>query len=145
MSTLGDKELFDESWQARIEASYNHFSKNPQNQIQLAFMRHHKLFSSIIWNAGTQGRKMIETGAGRGSLSSHFAEAGWDVTLLDWSDAALDRARRAFDANDHKAHFVKGDVLDLKFPSEEFDFVTNIGLLEHFDDIEKPLIEHWQS
>ena len=53
----------------------------------------------------------------------------------------MDVAKSVFETQDLKVKYQRGDVLDLKFPDASFDVVTNIGLLEHFEDIQKVIDE----
>lgn len=138
----GDTGNFDKSWRTRKEAQYNHWTAGqPSNQIQLAFRSHWEVFSELIGPlAQTKGR-VLEVGCGRGSLSSYFAQNGWDCTLLDYSPSVLETAQSIFETNGHKAAFVPGDANDLPFDADSFDVTCSIGLLEHFEDVRKVMSE----
>ena len=139
----GSVEEFKASWRHRPEATYNHWTKGPvRNQIQLAFRSHWEVFSDLIGNRAP-GR-VLEVGCGRGSLSSYFADNGWDVTLLDTSPEVIEIAGSIFANNGHSAEFVIGDALSLPFEDRQFDAVTSIGLLEHFEEPERALDEQWR-
>ena len=139
----GSVQEFDSNWSQRKEASYNHWIKsNPQNQIQLAFRSHWLLFQEMM--QGINYQSCLEVGCGRGSISSYFAENGFDSTLLDSSVSVLDTARKIFASNGHQAKFVHGDALDMPFENNSFDVVVSIGLLEHFQDIQKPIHEQFR-
>ena len=143
MNKTGSTREFDENWKGREEALYNHWTKgSPKNQIQLAFRSHWKLFKELTKDIS--GNKCLEVGCGRGSISSYFADAGFDCTLLDYSQSVLDTAQKIFKRNNHKAQFVNGDANALPFEDESFDVVVSIGLLEHFEDIEKPIKEQYR-
>jgi Methylase involved in ubiquinone/menaquinone biosynthesis len=139
----GSAAEFNANWENRKESLYNHWcADKPQNQIQFAFARHWDVFSELMRRAepGTS----LEVGCGRGSISSHFAEHGWDVTLLDHSQSVLDISRQIFAHNGHKATFLVGDANALPFLDRQFDAVVSIGLLEHFENVERPLEEQWR-
>lgn len=134
------KEAFDQNWRFRKETAYNHWVKGrPVNQIQLAFRSHWKLFAELM--GGKKCGRCLEVGCGRGSISSYFAESGFDCVLIDYSKPVLQTARKAFFNNGHKAAFVLGDALALPFENDVFDVVVSIGLLEHFRDIKRPMSE----
>ena len=137
----GDSAAFDANWRNRPETSYLHWTKDePVNQIQLAFRRHWITFNNLL--AGNEGKKRcLEVGCGRGSLSAYFADAGWDSTLLDLSEAAIDRAKTAFKDAGLTAGFDVGNCLDLPYKDKSYDLVFSIGLLEHFEDFEKVISE----
>jgi ubiquinone/menaquinone biosynthesis C-methylase UbiE len=139
----GSAEEFDASWKIRKESHYNHWTAGvPKNQVQFAFRQHWKVFQSFI--DGIKPGRSLEVGCGRGSISSYFADAGWNTVLLDWSSAILEIAEKIFVRNGHKASFVCGDAYNLSFQNEEFDVVISIGLFEHFQNVEQPLGEQWR-
>lgn len=138
----GSRTEFDTSWKGRSEAHYNHWCSGPvRNQIQLAFRSHWEALSELLerWEIGV-GRS-LEVGCGRGSLSSYFADAGWDAWLLDYSGAGLASARNAFEANGHRGQIVQGDANQLPLKSATFDVTFSVGLLEHFEDVAVPMRE----
>jgi len=67
-----------------------------------------------------RGKKSIEIGAGRGTMSHYFKNYGLDITCLDLKDH-LTYSNLKFKA---------GDVFNLD--AEEYDLVFTYGLLEHF-------------
>ncbi|WP_261842359.1 class I SAM-dependent methyltransferase [Aliamphritea ceti] len=138
----GDTSNFDQSWRTRKEAKYNHWSRgNPANQIQFAFKNHFEVFSSLIGELSKTKGKSLEVGCGRGSLSSFFAEDGWECTLLDYSPSVIETAKDVFETNGHSAEFITGDANELPFEDETFDVTSSIGLLEHFEDVSRVMSE----
>ncbi|MCP5463734.1 MAG: class I SAM-dependent methyltransferase [Deltaproteobacteria bacterium] len=137
----GDREGFDENWKKRDETTYIHWTRGePKNQIQLAFRNHWDLFNEIM-GKDFSGRRALEVGCGRGSMSAYFADNDFDCTLLDYSAEAIETAKRIFAAHKLNAKFDVGDALDLPYEDNSFDVIYSIGLLEHFEDIEKLLSE----
>lgn len=140
----GDIVSFDNNWKTRKETHYNHWTNGqPVNQIQFAFYNHWLTFKSIIENSKkfNGGKKVLEVGAGRGSLSAFFSQNGYSTTLLDSSKEILKIAKTIFDKNQLKAEYILGDANAIEFGDETFDIVFSIGLLEHFDDVSKPISE----
>lgn len=136
----GDVISFDQSWKTQKESLYNHWtSAIPKNQIQLAFRMHWELFKDYL--NPLHGKKCVEVGCGRGTISSYFAQNGYDCTLLDYSLTAVHIAREIFNNDGHDANFVCGDANHLPFASDSFDVVVSIGLLEHFENIRRPIAE----
>ncbi len=137
----GHGQNFDRNWRALPEAHYLHWTRGePSNQIQLAFRQHWLTFQQLM-GPSFPGRQVLEVGCGRGSLSAYFADAGWDCTLLDISPAAIEVAKQAFGAHGLKARFDVNDCLALPYPEGSFDLVFSIGLLEHFQDVERVVAE----
>ena len=138
-----ENESFEKSWQTRSEAFYTHWTRSePENQIQLAFRNHWSLFHELMGDPRFNGgKRSLEVGCGRGSLSCYFADAGFDCTLLDLSAPVIDIARNIFSQNGLSANFDVGDAENLPYESGSFDVVFSIGLLEHFEDPAKVLAE----
>lgn len=144
MDTLGDSSSFDKNWRTMQETRYLHWSReDPINQIQLAFRQHWLTFQELL-GPEFLGRRSLEVGCGRGSLSAYFADAGWDCTLLDISPTVLEVAKSAFLASKLKAQFDVGDCLNLPYRNNSFDCVFSIGLLEHFEDINRVISEQYR-
>jgi ubiquinone/menaquinone biosynthesis C-methylase UbiE len=140
LDNQGSSKAFDKNWSQRPETHYNHWVKGaPKNQIQLAFRSHWRVFQELM--AGMDAKTCLEVGAGRGSISSYFADHGFDCTLLDSSAVIMDVAAKIFEKNGHPAKCMVGNALDLPFASGSFDVVVSIGLLEHFEDIALPMRE----
>ena len=137
-SADGSTAAFDRNWKERPESAYTHFVRGePQNQIQLAFRQNWLHFARLLrQNWGDRSWKdlrALEVGAGRGTMSLYFAEAGFDCTMLDSSDAVLRIGRKIFAEQNLPGRFEKGDALALDYPDNRFDVVFSIGLLEHFE------------
>lgn len=134
---------FEDIWTSRNERLYSHWCiGEPQNQIQLAFRNHWLTFQEIMQNSSFNGgKRCLEIGCGRGSLSCYFSAAGHDCTLLDISPSIIEAAQEIFHINQLKAKFVVADAYNLPFPGQSFDIVFSIGLLEHFIDAEKIIEE----
>jgi len=136
----GDGASFHENWKSQQEAYYLHWIRGkPKNQIQLAFRQHWLTFQPYLKNL--QGKRCLEVGCGRGSMSAYFADAGWDCTLLDISPKAIELAAEAFLKQQLPAHFAVGDCRSLPYDSESFDLCFSIGLLEHFRDFDDVIRE----
>lgn len=106
---------------------------------------HNKLYSSYWWQeyygqiARTVSQyispssKILEAGCGSGKASIVLGEA-LDITLLDISAEALkfaDLIARRFGSS--KVKFQEGDIFNLPFKDMEFDFVWNVGVIEHYE------------
>jgi len=139
----GDVDSFEKNWQERDETYYTHWTRTePQNQIQLAFRNHWSLLNELMGSSYFKhGRRVLEVGCGRGSLSCYFSDAGYDCTLLDISKSVIDIAQKIFKAHHLRGTFEIGDANALPFDDKSFDIVFSIGLLEHFENVEPPIQE----
>jgi len=142
----GSKEYFNLDWKDRKEKKHNYFTTGePETQMQLVFQKHYDLFDKLFYNK-KQG-KCIEIGCGRGNLSLYHAYHGWNCTLLDQSENAIEVAKENFNSLGFKGNFVVGDGMNLPFEDNTFDSSFNVGLLEHFenaDDISKLISEQYR-
>ena len=140
----GEAESFDDNWKIRSEAHYLHWTRGQiENQIQLAFRNHWEVFSSLLEACDDYngGKRVLEVGCGRGSLSAYFSDAGYDCSLLDISAQAIKIAKEAFAQNQLDADFHVGDAENLQFDENSFDIVFSIGLLEHFEELDNVISE----
>ena len=77
--------------------------------------------------------KVIEIGAGKGTYAALMAKKGADVTILDYSDKALTKARIFFKRNNLNANFKKEDALSISQElKNSYDVSMSFGLAEHF-------------
>lgn len=131
--TSGDGSTFHQNWQNRNEALRLHYGKStPTTQLELAFRKHFDYINAVANVTGPL--KVLEVGAGRGSLGAHFAGAGHDVTLLDISEKAIELAEAAYEAEGITATYLVANCEDVPLPSGTYDLICSVGLLEHFSD-----------
>lgn len=75
----------------------------------------------------------IELGSGMGGHSLMAASEGATVYLLDYSEEALELAKRRFDVLGIKANFIYGNAFDLDlFKKVDFNLSWSFGTAEHF-------------
>jgi SAM-dependent methyltransferase len=99
-----------------------------------ASVRWRRIVGIVTGNFGSfRDLGIVELGAGAGTYGALMARQGARVTLIDFSDQALSRAREFFDRNGVAATFLRHDVLRL--PTDllgRFDIAMSFGLTEHF-------------
>lgn len=78
--------------------------------------------------------KIAEVGCGTGTFSLTFGLLGASVTLIDFNQKVLERAKKIYSFYDCKTEVIKANCLDI--PPREiagtFDLVVSAGLAEHF-------------
>jgi 2-polyprenyl-3-methyl-5-hydroxy-6-metoxy-1,4-benzoquinol methylase len=78
---------------------------------------------------------ILDLGCGDGSLSLPFLECGNALTLVDFSESMLDRARSATPApHRDRAQFVQSDISTFE-PSDRYDVVLCVGVLAHVPSV----------
>ena len=74
---------------------------------------------------------VLEFGCGTGADAVYLAERGFEVTAVDSSPIALERARRRAQQEGALVRFVLDDVFDFAQTAGQFDFVYDAGFY-HF-------------
>jgi len=82
---------------------------------------------------GDRKLRCVELGSGGGDFSMLLAMLGHEVTLVDFSDAALSHARQRFEEAGLSANFVQGDLFEFATTYAGcFDVSVSLGVVEHF-------------
>lgn len=74
-----------------------------------------------------QGRRVLDMGCGRGRWVEQFSRRGARVTGIDWSEEALEQARRRVP----QAEFMRMPVTSLDFAESSFDVVNCFTVVQH--------------
>lgn len=82
------------------------------------------------------GRRVLDAGAGHGTMSARLARLGFDVTSTDVSAAAVAVLRERVSGEVRQA-----DVVELPFEDESFDAAVLGEVLEHVEDDRRALAE----
>lgn len=77
------------------------------------------------------GKRLLDVSCGVGMLLKFAAEAGLQACGVDISQAAVREAKQRAPL----AKVVVGNGEALPYPDESFDYVTNIGSLEHYEHL----------
>lgn len=109
-------ELFDAAfWDARYSAAHSLWSGDPNRQL-------------VAEVSGLTPGTALDAGAGEGADAIWLAERGWQVTAVDVSGVALDRAAgHAAKAGDEVAariRWLREDLLEWVPPERAYDLVT---------------------
>ena len=90
------------------------------------------IFENLSKEVDIKDKSICELGCGTGRLSFLALNQGAkDVTLVDFSDEALNLAKNLFDKCSN-VQFIKSDILNLQL-SKKHDIVFSSGLVEHFE------------
>ena len=96
-----------------------------------ALLSFNQEFKNTILQLLPDGGKTIEIGCGAGWQSLALARTGkFDITLLDFSQEALNYSRRLFEREGLCANFILQDAFEQGKP--DYDLVFNAGVLEHY-------------
>jgi 2-polyprenyl-3-methyl-5-hydroxy-6-metoxy-1,4-benzoquinol methylase len=126
-----DRQIWDDIWK-EIKANISEDKLMVQREI--SSIRWQKIEKRVIDKYHSfNGLDVIEIGAGRGENSLLMSLRGANVTLLDYSETALEKAKLLFSNFNCKAQFIKADALNIP-PNllNKFDVSMSFGLAEHF-------------
>ena len=134
-----DAALWDSLWKdspGRIRQMVYSVHEEERGPVWLqmhAFLRQHL--------GAVAGLRVVEVGAGSGTYGAVFARHGAQVTVLDYSEKALEAARSLYASLGVDADFVLADALSLgEHLKGRFDVSMSFGLAEHFTDEERTRI-----
>ena len=91
--------------------------------------------------SGTQGKRALDIGTGRGQLAFYLARLGFSVTAIDLSENMISHARQYAVTHNLDIHFQTGDAEDLEFDDKTFHVVVSRNLLWTLPDPYKALNE----
>ncbi len=83
------------------------------------------------------GKRLLDIGCGSGYLLKAANQKGLQTYGIDISDEGVKIAKKA----SPNSEIIVGKGEDLRFPDDFFDYVTCLGSLEHFLDMEKGVRE----
>lgn len=78
-----------------------------------------------------ENNKVLDLGCGNGRLFEIFTDKNTDYTGVDFSKKLIEIARQKYGD-----YFKVSDILNLPFPSENFDSVWSIAVLHHIPSVE---------
>lgn len=116
-----DVQVWDRSWSGRSRIAFD--------------LNTRMIFENVAKEISFEAKKVLELGCGSGRLSYLAYQAGAEeLTLVDFSDAALTTARNLFNEV-NSVTFVKANLLALDLV-EKYDVAFSSGVVEHFKDEE---------
>ena len=125
------KHLWNKIWSKSKISSFE-LRKSIQNELRS--IRWKEIEKQVLnkWKS-FKGLNVVELGSGRGIISLIMRSKGANITLVDYSEVALEHSKLLFKEFNYDAKFVKANILNL--PSEflaKFDISMSFGLGEHF-------------
>lgn len=99
----------------------------------------------LIDNGAVRPCEVLDIGCGTGANAVFLAKRRFDVTAVDVSPLAIERARVRCERENALVRFVCGSVFDFSKSSDKFDFILDVGFY-HFIrqvDLQKYLDTLW--
>jgi ubiquinone/menaquinone biosynthesis C-methylase UbiE len=123
--------LSDEEWKRAYNEAWKHRNNDCVEETD----------AEMILNALGPKGSVVEVGAGIGTLALRLAREGYEVTGVDVSSEALNRARERANREHLEIKWREGFAESLPFPDKSFDYVTCCHTLEHVKDLTKAVSE----
>jgi SAM-dependent methyltransferase len=106
------------------------------------FLIEHKFRTGLrVLGCRVAGRSILEICCGSGMMAEKFARAGAEVTGIDFSAAAIARARERAHRYGFAARFLVADAENLTFADSSFDIVAVHDGLHHLPHPERAIRE----
>jgi len=138
MSKITALFLTENGWEAAVPKEWVQYVCT---QVEQEFWKHYFLWEAyqlleLLREVEIRDLRVLEPGCGNGVVGSLLSLMGAEVTLLDYSEAQLSKARKcACDLGvETKIKFIKADLFSSPFPTQYYDLVWNDGVIEHFED-----------
>lgn len=90
--------------------------------------------TNSLLSHGSENYKGLDCGCGTGHYLKRLAENGLDMAGFEWSDGMLKQALE--NNNGQNVKLVKGNILEIPFKDQSFDFAYTINVLHHLQDFE---------
>lgn len=95
---------------------------------------HPELLENLGKSIDIKNKHVLEIGAGMGGDSLYLARHGAFVSVLDFTQEALDKINQEADKNKIRIKTILADAKNIPLPDNSIDIVFHQGFLEHFVD-----------
>ncbi len=85
---------------------------------------------SLVESGQIKPCRTIDLGCGTGENAIYLAQRGFDVTGVDYAEAAIDKARVRAKDSGVQVNFIVDDLTNLRHISGTFDFLLDYGVLD---------------
>lgn len=85
---------------------------------------------ALVENHRLQPGRAIDLGCGAGANAIFLAQHGFEVTGVDFAEAAIEKARQRADEAGVQVNFVVDDLTNLQQINGTFDFLLDYGVLD---------------
>ena len=86
-------------------------------------------------------KSILDAGCGNGFFTRFYAKKGYDVTAVDITERAVQLTKKSLEIFNLKAKVIQGNLENLQFDDNSFDYVVSNGVVHHTPDPEKAVRE----
>jgi ubiquinone/menaquinone biosynthesis C-methylase UbiE len=114
-----------------IQAGYSSWDEYFSEKMKLK-----KRFLNLVLKYSTNGKPVIECGAGTGKFSAYLASLGLEAYAIDFEDAMVEQTKQLSNSvsPENPVKAIQGDISNIPFSDKQFSVAHSSGVLEHFDD-----------
>ena len=94
----------------------------------------HTELGRVVESLDPQPQTVLEIGCGTGADAVRMAKQRFEVTAVDFSPIALERARLRAEQHDALLRFVLADAIEFAAKAGQFDFVYDVGMYHYVRD-----------
>jgi len=116
-------DAFGMQWNYFRKTQLDSYSKFPLSEQRLKRCLGDNLFSTL------KGKLVLEAGCGAGRFTEIFLSSDANVVSFDYSNAV--DANYASNSDKGDVFIFQGDLYDIPFPDEYFDYIFCFGVLQH--------------
>lgn len=120
----------DKNYADSFGLQWNYFRSTQLDSFTKKPLTKNRFLQTTKWtDTDLKGKTVLEAGSGAGRFTEIFLATRAKVVSFDYSNAVEANYRN----NAHKGDvmFFQGDIFDIPFPDESFDFVFCHGVLQH--------------
>jgi ubiquinone/menaquinone biosynthesis C-methylase UbiE len=133
------KETYDKRWEKSINTDDDDILviDNPKTQVEFFYNEYNKIIESKIKSffIDRSAKDLLEVGCGRATASIYLSKKlGLNISVSDYSEAALEVAKKNMNKYNVKGESFKADLYELPFSDNSYDVVISLGVMEHIDD-----------
>lgn len=99
--------------------------------------RHDRLLEQVVREQPVTPCRALEIGCGTGTNALWLAKQGFEVTALDVSSVAINKAREKAESLQIRVEFVVADILADRIPAADYGFAFDRGCFHSFDASEQ--------
>lgn len=115
---------------------WNKFRQTQLDSYSGTAISSNRFWNSTLWDKiDMKGKWVLDCGCGSGRFAEVALESGAFVVALDYS-SAVDACYLNL-SNHQNLYLMQGDIYELPFDLNSFDFVYSLGVLQHTPDVKK--------
>lgn len=133
------KRMSEDIWESNLDISKEIMDRRLRNCISNFLSWQHTIRLILERRVSFNTLKIAEVGCGSGTLSLTFAIMGASVTLLDYNQRVLEKAKEIYKLYGCSSEIVKADCMETPIADliGKFDLVISSGLAEHFIGVDR--------